>query len=345
MPVFALVDCNNFYASCERVFNPRLIGRPVVVLSNNDGCVVARSNEAKALGIGMGVPEFKVRELIQRHDVAVLSSNYALYGDLSRRVMDTLRGLASQVEIYSIDEAFLDVSGFGGRLEHARQMRQTVRQWTGIPVSVGIGPSKVLAKVANKLAKKTPGAEGVYDLCDEAARREALERFPVADVWGIGPAHAKLLLGHGCETAADLRDADERWIKKRLGVVGVRMVHELRGISCLPLERCPPAKKNIACTRSFGRYVETLAEMREAVASYAARAAVKLRRQGSCAGLLTVFLMTNNFRPGPEPARELQDPVEILRAESGQGLRSRLDVPLKAPFDCPFEKPKWYRYG
>ncbi len=300
MPIFALVDCNNFYASCERVFNPKLVNAPVVVLSNNDGCIVARSNEAKALGIGMGVPVFQVEHLIQKHGVSVFSSNYALYGDMSRRVMETLRTIASAVEVYSIDEAFLDMSGleYADRLAHARQIRATVKQWTGIPVSVGVGPSKVLAKIANKLAKKS--GEGVFDLCNEAECATVLRAFPVEDVWGIGPNYAKLLIEHNIATAAQLRDADERWIRRRMGVVGVRMIQELQGRSCLPLEQHTPAKKNIACTRSFGRYVESLDDMREAVASYAARAAEKLRRQRSCAGVLTVFLMTNNFRPGPQ---------------------------------------------
>ena len=278
-PLFALADCNNFYASCERVFNPKLAGRPAIVLSNNDGCVVARSNEAKALGIAMGVPAFQIRHLIRKHDVQVFSSNYALYGDLSQRVMETLQQFSPEVEVYSIDEAFLNLSGFTNinLTDYGRRIRATVKQWTGIPVSVGIAETKTLAKIANHVAKRTEGTDGVFDFTAWPDRDSVLARVLVEEVWGIGPNYARLLTQHGITTALGLRDADDHWIQKQMGVVGLRTVHELRGISCLPLEQCPPPKQGITCSRSFGRPVTTLAEMREAVAAYTARAAEKLR--------------------------------------------------------------------
>src|SRR5437867_4499016 len=297
-PVFALVDCNNFYVSCERVFQPTLDGKPVIVLSNNDGIVVARSNEAKALGIAMGVPAFQVRALIRKHDVQVFSSNYALYGDLSRRVMDTLAQFSPQVEVYSIDEAFLSLSGFTGRnlTEYGRAIRATVKRWTGIPVSVGVAETKTLAKIAGEVAKRTRDAGGVCDLTAWPDRGAVLADIPVEDVWGVGPNWARLLTESGVRTAQDLREADEHWIRKRMGVVGARIVQELRGVSCLTVEDCPPPKQAVTVSRMFGRPVTTLAEMREAVAAYTARAGEKLRHERLAANVLTVFLMTNPFK-------------------------------------------------
>jgi len=301
-PVFALVDCNNFYASCERVFNPRLAGQPIVVLSNNDGCVVARSNEAKALGVAMGVPEFQIRPLLRAHRVQVFSSNYTLYGDLSQRVMETLEQFSPNVEISSIDEAFLSVSGFTSRnlTEYGRIVRTTVKRWTGIPVSVGIAETKTLAKIANRVAKRTPDTDGVFDLLACSDRDTLLGTVAVADVWGIGPSYARLLTQHGITTALQLREADERWIRRHMGIVGVRLVAELRGRSCLDLDACPAPKQGITCSRSFGRSVCTLAEMEEAVSSYISRAAEKLRGEGLAAMVLTVFLMTNAFTNEPQ---------------------------------------------
>ena len=301
-PIFALVDCNNFYASCERVFNPRLIGKPVIVLSNNDGCVVARSNEAKALGIAMGIPEFQIRPLIRQHQVEVFSSNYALYGDMSHRVMETLEQFVPDLEVYSIDEAFLDLSGVAQRhlAEYGRTIRATVKRWTGIPVSVGIAETKTLAKVANHMAKRSGVSGGVFDLTAAPNREEILRGFPVEEIWGVGPRTAKVLKAQGIGTAYQLREADEQWIRKRFGVVGLRTVRELRGLSCLALEDCPPPKQGITVSRSFGRPVETLAEMREAVATYLIRAAEKLRREGLAVSVLTVFLQTNQFKAEPQ---------------------------------------------
>ena len=301
--LFALVDCNNFYASCERVFNPVLNVKPVVVMSNNDGCVVARSEEAKAVGVGMGVPIFQIQDKIKAHGIEVFSSNYALYGDMSRRVMQTLSLFTPELEIYSIDEAFLNLAGFEERnlSEYAQQIRATVRQWTGIPVSIGIAGTKTLAKVANRaVKKKIAGNTGVLDLTALSTHDGLLRQIAVEDVWGIGPSLSRFLKARGIETALALRDADPRWIKQQLGVVPMRTVLELRGIPCIPLELHPPSKKNICVSRGFSRPVETLAELEEAVASYATRAAEKARRGGLHASALTIFVQTNRFRDDPQ---------------------------------------------
>lgn len=298
----AHVDCNNFYVSCERVFNPQLSKRPVVVLSNNDGCVIARSNEAKALGIKMGTPLFQAQQLVAAHNVAVYSSNYELYGDLSHRFITALQEFTPEVEVYSIDEAFmrLPAQATGSLHAHGLAVREKIRQWTGLPVSLGIAPTKTLAKVANRLAKKDAVAQGVLDLSLLSDQTQALEETAVADVWGIGPAYAKRLKATGITTARKLRDADRRWIRQRLTVVGARIVEELRGINCLPLEQCPPQKKSITCSRSFGTLVESLTELREAVAVYLTRAVEKLRRTGLAAHVVTVFINTNRFSPEPQ---------------------------------------------
>ncbi len=303
---FGLVDCNNFYVSCERVFNPRLEERPVVVLSNNDGCIIARSNESKALGFKMGQPFFQARPLILKHDVAVYSSNYTLYADFSSRVMNVLASFGHDLEIYSIDEAFLTLDGLADpadRLRLARQMRETVKRWTGIPVSVGFGPTKTLAKLANERAKKDPQYEGILDLAtlSERAQDELLASLDVAVVWGIGSRRAEFLRQHGILSVFDLKWADDQWIKQHLTIVGLRTVYELRGISCLPLEGVPPPRKAIASSKSFGSPVESLAELREAVASYVSRAAEKLRSQGSQAGHLNVFIRTSHFSKTGQP--------------------------------------------
>ncbi len=306
-PIFALVDCNNFYASCERVFNPRLAGKPIVVLSNNDGCVVARSNEAKALGIGMGVPEFQVRPLLRSHRVHVFSSNYTLYGDMSQRVMETLEQFCPDLEVYSIDEAFLGLLGFERHdlAEYGRQIRRTVKQWTGIPVSVGIAETKTLAKIANRIAKRTPDLEGVFDLLACSDRETVLGRVAVEDVWGIGRNHTRVLNQHGITTALQLREVDDQWIRKRMGIVGLRLVMELRGVSCLDLEQCPAPKQSLTCSRAFGTLISTLADMEEAVSVYTSRVAEKLRRERQAATVLTVCLTTNEFKEGPQYSNAL----------------------------------------
>jgi DNA polymerase V len=294
--IFALVDCNNFYVSCERIFEPSLEGRPVVVLSNNDGCVVSRSNEAKQLGIGMGVAFFKVRDLAEKHGVVALSSNYTLYADMSRRVMETLCNFTPEIEVYSIDEAFLNLSGFGDNLtDYGRKIRQTVKQWTGMPVSIGIAETKTLAKIANRIAKHSSEADGVFKLTDQARIDEALARTGVEHIWGVGIRTCIKLKREGIKTALALRGVDIEWMRRRFGVTGVRTVYELRGISCYELEDQPPAKKGITVSRMFGRKVETLEDLKEAIASYAARAGEKLREEGLAAGAMIVYVTTSRF--------------------------------------------------
>jgi DNA polymerase V len=291
---FALVDCNNFYASCERVFNPRLIGKPVVILSNNDGCVIARSEEAKQLGIPMGAPAYKHQAVFQKNGVHVLSSNYALYGDMSARVMETLRPNVAAMEMYSIDEAFLSLEDWQG-VEIAREIRARVRRWTGIPVSIGIGATKTLAKIANRMAKKTPELGGVLDLGMVKDIDEMLARIPCEDIWGIGKRLAARLAVGGIRTGYDLKYADTTWVRKSLGVLGERIVRELNGITCLALEEIPASKKGIASARSFGRPVQSLEELEEALATYTVRVGEKLRGGGLLATQVHVFLTTNPF--------------------------------------------------
>lgn len=307
--IFALCDCNNFYVSCERVFNARLVGKPVVVLSNNDGCIVARSNEAKALGIKMGAPLFQVQQLIDVYDVQVLSSNYCLYGDMSNRVMSVLSDLAPELEIYSIDEAFLNLeykAKHGSLTDFGRKIKETVYKWTGIPLSIGLAETKTLAKLANHLAKKSDKAQGVLDLTRSPYQDHALERTPVGDLWGIGRQSAKLLHSRGITTARQLRDVDIRWARRALTVVGARIIEELRGNSCLPIESCPPPKKSLTCSRSFGNVIETLSDLREAVASFTIKAAERLRKNGLAAGAITVFVATNRFaKDAPHYANSL----------------------------------------
>lgn len=291
---FALIDCNNFYVSCERVFDPSLVGKPVVVMSNNDGCAVARSNEAKALGIQMGAPIFKIQPLIKRHGVVTLSSNYTLYADMSRRVMQTIEHFLPEIECYSIDEAFTEIQGDGpSRARLSWELRNRVLQWVGIPVSVGIGSTKVLAKIANKLAKH---GTGVCDLLECPNLDTLLGQVKVDEVWGIGPRHARLLRSHGIHTVLALREADEAWIRSQLSIVGLRIVKELKGVSCIPLEESVPQKKALTCSRMFGREVTDLHDLEEALAVYTSRVAEKLRAQKSVAGMVQVYLTTNRFK-------------------------------------------------
>ena len=299
--IFALIDCNNFYASCERIFNPALEKKPVVVLSNNDGCIISRSNEAKAIGIPMGAPLFEMQNLIKKHDVKVLSSNYALYGDMSQRVMTTLMEFSPDIEIYSIDEAFLSLNGFEHKdlTGYARSIRETIKRRTGIPVSIGIGSTKTLAKVANKTAKKNPVLKNVFDLVHYPSVDEILEKMPVENVWGIGRSLSKMLNKNGVMNALQLKNLPDTWIKKNMTVVGHRLVWELRGISCLPLDMVVPPKKGIMCSRSFGKPVTKLEGLKEALSTYTTRAAEKLRAQNSLAGLIMVYVTTNPFNDTP----------------------------------------------
>ena len=296
--MFALIDCNNFYASCERVFNPSLVNKPVVVLSNNDGCVIARSNEAKELGVPMGAPAFKFKELIEKKGIHVFSSNFALYGDMSNRVMTILGSFCPAMEIYSIDEAFLDFSGFELHQLEAigTEMRRRVLQWTGIPVSVGFAPTKALAKVANRIAKKfTDRTGGVYIIQSEEQRLKALKWLPVEDVWGIGRRHARRLQDMGVRTAFQFTELSDRWVRENLTVVGLRLKHDLQGIPTLQLDDVSD-KKNIATTRTFDRNHTELAPIKERVASFAVSCAEKLRRQQSCCNSIMVFIHTNGYR-------------------------------------------------
>jgi len=334
MPAFALVDCNAFYVSCERVFNPALAGRPVVVLSNNDGCIVARSAEAKALGIGMGQPAYQCAELLKRHGAAVFSSNYALYGDMSARVMDTLARFAPAMEVYSIDEAFLDLTGLPEAGALARRMRDTVRRFTGIPVSVGLGPTKTLAKLANRLAKKDPALGGVLDLCGHGDLEGVLEGVDVEDVWGVGRRHAAWLRGLGVRSALDFSRLPRELVRRRMTVTGLHTLLELQGVSCLELEELPAPPRSVVASRSFGRPVTQAGEMREAVAFHAARAAERLRGKGVVAGHILVFVQTNRFIAG-EPQYAASDTAafavptsatpEIIRL--GQAVLERLFKP------------------
>ena len=322
----ALVDCNNFYASCERVFQPELRGKPVVVLSNNDGCVIARSNEAKALGIAMGEAWHICRSRVDTQGVIVRSSNYTLYGDMSARVMRALSGFTPELEIYSIDEAFLGLGGFEHRLEeHARELRRTVLQWTGIPVSVGIAATKTLAKVANRKAKKDPACEGVCILIDEAAIDVQLAVMALDDLWGVGQRLAARLADLGITNPLMLKQADSRFIRERFSVVLERTVTELRGTPCIALEDAPPDRKSIMASRSFGKAVETRQELEEAVAAYTVRAAEKLRRQRLAAGRLMVFVMTNRFRPqDAQYSREQGVRLPVATADSGRLITAAL---------------------
>ena len=297
----ALIDGNSFYCSCERVFAPQLATRPVIVLSNNDGCAVARTAEAKSLGIRMGAPFFQIRDLCRREGVAVFSSNYTLYGDMSRRMNAIYHRFSPKVEVYSIDESFLDLSDVAGaaRMPLARELRATVRQWTGIPTCVGIGPTKTLAKLANWVAKHHPELGGVCDFTDEDLRTAMMAQIPVAELWGVGRASAAKLARVGVTTVAGLRDMPPPLARQLLTVVGERIVHELNGTACLALETAPPQRKGIAVTRSFGRPIATLEEMREAIALYATRAAEKLRRHGVAAVTGQVFMHTSAFNGDP----------------------------------------------
>ncbi len=295
---FALVDCNNFYASCERVFNPALENKPIVVLSNNDGCIVARSREAKRIGIPMASPVFKCETLIRKYGVHVFSSNYALYGDMSRRVMDILSEMAPVVEIYSIDEAFLDLTGFSeiDLDKFSIMIRKKIRKWTGIPVSVGIGPTKTLAKIANHVAKKNPSLKGVFNITDHPATEKILDQIKVDDIWGIGRKYAYFLNRHCIYTALQLRFASLEWVRKNMKINGLRTVSELQGISCIPMDNMPLPKKGITSSRSFGVPVKRYDDLREALSSYVVLAAEKLRLQKSVTSAVYVFVTTNRFK-------------------------------------------------
>lgn len=296
--MFGLVDCNNFYASCERVFNPYWNNRPVIVLSNNDGCVIARSNEAKKLGIEMGVPAYQVKTEIKQHGIGVFSSNYSLYGDMSNRVMSTLSSFVENMEVYSIDESFLDFSGFErfDLKEYGEKIVKTTTKGTGIPVSLGIAPTKTLSKVANKFAKKFPAYKGTCIIDSEEKRIKALQLTEISDVWGIGRRRARLLSKYNVKTAFDFTQLPVGWVRQKMTVTGEQLWKELNGISCIDMEFAPLAKKTICTSRAFGQTIADLEGLKESVSTYAAICAEKLRKQKSCALSLMVFIHTNNFR-------------------------------------------------
>ncbi len=300
--MFALVDANNFYVSCERVFNPKLEGRPVVVLSNNDGCAVARSNEVKALGVKMGAPWFEMKDLARKHDIVALSSNYTLYGDMSDRVVQILKGYAPRVEVYSIDESFIQLDGLIGLwpsfTDLGQHIRERVRMWTGLPVCAGIAPSKTLAKLSNHLAKKNAEFNGVCDFnaLSENDIDSYLSKLDVQEVWGVGRKLSVQLISLGIESVQDLRKASPKRIRGRFGVVLERTVNELNGMSCLALEEVAPLRQQIISSRSFGEMVTTFDGLREAVSTYVTTAAEKLRGDDSVCNAVSVYVETNRFR-------------------------------------------------
>lgn len=324
MPVFALVDCNNFYASCEKLFEPALKDKPLVVLSNNDGCVVARSAEVKALGVPMGVPWFKIQSEAKQYGIVARSSNYELYSDLSNRCVEVLSQFAPNIEVYSIDESFLELSGFesqpGGLAGYGAQIRRRVAEWLGLAVCVGIGPSKTLAKFANHCAKKSlAGVNGVCDFTTMAdvEQAELFSRIEVGEVWGVGRKICARLEEMGIHTVLQLQNADAETIRSRFSVVLERTVRELRGVSCLELEEVVPNKQQIMSSRSFGQLIYDREKLEEAVATYISRAAEKLRAQDSLAGALQVYIRTNVFKPEvPQYQRSVTVPLPEPTADT-----------------------------
>ena len=292
--MIALADCNNFYASCERVFNPTLKNKPVVVLSNNDGCIIARSNESKQLGIKMGEPVFKAREIIEKHNVNVFSTNFALYGDMSKRVMTLLASLSPEIEIYSIDEAFMNLAGIKKCFEIGLHMRDTVKKHTGIPISIGIASTKTLAKVANHCAKRFT-KKGVYVLKRKDHISEILKSMPVSKLWGVGSRYSRMLRSYGVDNAHEFVSLDEKWVLEKMTVIGLRIQRELKGESCISMDINPSPKKNICTSRSFGTKVRDFQSLKESISSHAARCAEKLRSEKGCARYVSVVIKTNPF--------------------------------------------------
>ncbi|MDO4511779.1 MAG: Y-family DNA polymerase, partial [Bacteroidales bacterium] len=300
MQLFGLADCNNFYCSCERVFHPDLVGRPVVVLSNNDGCVIARSEESKRLGIKMGTAFFQVKDVLEKEGVAVFSSNYNLYGDMSRRVHTMLGRYTPKVDIYSIDEAFIDLSDMGDSeyiADYGRRIVREVTKGTGIPISLGVAPTKTLAKMGSKFAKKHPGYKGCCLIDTEEKREKALKLFPIEDVWGIGWRSVQKLKYHGVKTAWDLTQKPREWVRRMLTITGERTWRELRGESCISIDELPH-KQSICTSRSFpDSGLSRLADVEEAIANFAARCSAKMRKENTVCQAITIFAYTNRFRP------------------------------------------------
>ncbi|MBS1947142.1 MAG: Y-family DNA polymerase [Bacteroidetes bacterium] len=344
----AIVDCNSFYCSCERVFRPDLWNRPVVVLSNNDGCIVSRSDEAKRIGVKMAGPYFQAKHIIEKNDVAVFSSNYHLYGDMSMRVMDALRAMAGKenVEVYSVDEAFLDLDHipFEHLEEFAQELKQVVEQWTGISVSVGVAPSKTLAKIANHIAKKEKEKTGcVTLLINDEQQRTALQQIRVNEIWGVGGAYADKLVNWGITSAWELRNMPEEWAQANMGgVAGARLIKELRGQPSIIMKKELEVKKRIATTRMFGRPVTELCELKEAIATYTSRAAEKLRRQHCAAKTISVFIVprgddhSTSFHHGPAISNCASLP-------SATSFTNELIGPALKLVDDIFERGKAYK--
>lgn len=293
--MIVLADCNNFYASCERVFNPKLKNKPVIVLSNNDGCVIARSNESKALGIKMGEPAFKIKNIIEKNKVYVFSTNFALYGDMSSRVMSILRDEVPSIEIYSIDEAFMDLSSISNYADITFKIKSKVSKSTGIPVSFGVAKTKTLAKIANHIAKKHTDSN-VFIMHET---EKILKYFPLSEIWGIGKSHSKMLNQYGVKTALDFINLDEKWVQKNMAITGLKILRELKGEQCFLVNEQPQRKKSICTSRTFPKDTDNLNFIEESISNYATRCAEKLRKQKSCARYVSVFLNTNRFKnPG-----------------------------------------------
>lgn len=325
----ALIDVNNFYVSCERVFNPKLKNKPVVVLSNNDGCAISRSNEVKELGIAMGAPWFKMQELVKQHGIVGLSSNYALYADMSNRVMSILQDFSPNQEVYSIDECFLDLTGFNfvNLVDYGQTMRKRILDWTGLPVCVGIASSKTLAKLANHCAKKQPIFNGVcnFNALTDEALTNILAGLPVGEVWGVGRKLSPKLNAIGIHTALDLKQANPEHLRSLFSVVMEKTIRELNGTVCIELEEISPPKKQILSSRSFGHSVSDYNSLAESITSYMSRAAEKLRTQVSCAGSVFVYIRTSPFKPDePQFSNGLTIPLPIPTSDTRQLVKVAL---------------------
>lgn len=327
--MIALLDCNNFYCSCERVFRPDLERRPVAVLSNNDGCIISRSEEVKALGVPMAAPLFQYKPLLEKAGVTLFSANFALYGDLSERVMSTLKEFAPAVEVYSIDEAFFDLSPLktSELIPFCTELRKIIRLWTGIPVSIGIGPSKTLAKLANRIAKKNTACHGVHALTDPTRYRDELSQCAVYEVWGVGHGLTERLQNNNINTAWDLSQCDTQWARKEAGVILERTVRELRGANCLTLDLINPYRQRILVSRSFGLTVDNLQDLRAAVVTYAVRAAEKLRKQHCQTQMLTVFA---GIQPHNDRQAREYDERTIKLAQPTNDTRNLIDAANEA---------------
>jgi DNA polymerase V len=336
----ALVDCNNYYVSAERLFRPDLAGVPVVVLSNNDSCVVSRSNEAKALGIKMGQPWFELAELVEQHGILAMSSNYALYADISNRVMSILSEFSPRVEVYSIDESFVDLTGTPKLRDVSYAMRDRVMQWTGIPVCVGIGPTKTLAKLANHVAKKHPRSRGVFNFNALTSDQKChlLQRIPVEDVWGVGRKLTHRLAKHGVHTALDLKQAHAPTLRAEFGVVMEKTQRELQEVPCIELQEIAPARQQIVCSRSFGNMVTELIVLKDALSYFVANACAKLRAQQCHAAMIQVFIQTNRFR------KDLPQYMPSLAAPLPYPSNDSLEINRWADHLCELMFKEGYQY-